>query len=150
MKLHCHKCKKQLTESLVYIPLKVADFGGDIVWLNEKSIFNHWGFEDHYERKMKKGIFYISKKKPAFMNKYADEEPAQILPKLNPMLVVGKKSILSGVIPKFKYGYGCCNYSLGEPLLCACGTKVGRMFLDCYEDEYIKFYPKKVDRNYKR
>lgn len=150
MKLHCHKCKKQLTESLVYVPLNMARFNGVDVLLNEKSIFDHWEYEDHSEIKMKKGIFFISKEKPAFMNKYADDEPAQILPKLKPMLVVGKKSILSGVIPEFKQGFGCCDYSFGEPLLCVCGTHIGSMFLDCYEYEYVEFYPKKVDRNYKR
>lgn len=150
MKLHCHKCKKQLTESLVYIPLKVANLDGDAVWLNEKKIFNYEDLGDYTERKMKQGIFYISKKEPAFINKYADDEPAQLLPKIDPMLVVGKKSILSGVIPEFERGYGCCDYSLGEPLFCACGVHLGKMFLDCYEDEYIEFYPNKVDRNYKR
>jgi len=150
MKLHCHKCKKQLTESLVYIPLKVADFGGDVVWLNEKKLFNYEDLGDYHERKMKQGVFYISKKEPAFINKYADDEPAQLLPKIDPMIVVGKKSVLQGVVPEFKHGYGCCNYSLGEPLLCTCGVCLGKMFLDCYEDEYIEFYPNKVDRNYKR
>ena len=149
MKLNCHKCKKTLTESLVYIPLKLIDTKNCYACINHKSIFEEVGDEEYSQVKMRKGVFYISKNKPAFMSNWHEDYPGFIVSKEKPMIVVGKKSILSGVIPKFKYGCGCCDYSLGEPLLCACGTKVGRMFLDCYEDEYIKFYPEKVDRCYK-
>lgn len=160
MKLSCHKCKRLLTESLVYVPLKFATFNGDRRLLNEKSIFDYFTYgsvenSDSYEndlyveRKMKKGIFFISRKRPAMMLRFKDDDmPGVIFNKINPMIVVGKKSILEGVIPPFKRGYGCCDYSMGEPLECSCGTHLGNMYLDCYEDENIEFIPEKVDRVY--
>lgn len=149
MKLRCHKCKKELTESLVYVPLKIADFKGERVLFNKSSIFDYFGDNDDYlDRKMKSGIFYIRKEVKAYNHRYSDEDPSIIVRRQKPMIVVGKKSVAKGVIPKFKQGYGCCNYSLGEPLYCDCGVELGDMHLDCYEDEYVAFNSGKVDRCY--
>ena len=46
-------------------------------------------------------------------------------------------------------GYGCCNWSLGRILTCDCKQILGEMYLDCYEEGYVKFFNKSVVRNCK-
>lgn len=63
-------------------------------------------------------------------------------------LIVGELSILENIIPPFKGGYGCCNWSMGRELLCSCRNVLGEMYLDCYEDGVVEFDIKSVDRAY--
>jgi hypothetical protein len=133
----------------MYVPIKMKDKGFGLEITNTSKIFKRVNEQDGYwETKMREGIFYISKKESAWSNKYDDNMPAQIIPESKPKIVVSKESILDGVIPPFNTGYGCCDYSLGEPLKCSCGVVLGGMYLDCYEDGCVKFDIKKVNRVY--
>lgn len=65
-------------------------------------------------------------------------------------IAVSENSILHGIIPPFKSGYGCCNWSMGHELLCPdCQSVLGGLHLDCYEDGAIDFLEKAVVRVYK-
>jgi len=63
-------------------------------------------------------------------------------------IYIGGSDILKGVIPLFKQGYGCCNWSMGEDLHCTCGRVIGKMHLDCYEYKVVQFLEKEVVRYY--
>jgi len=63
-------------------------------------------------------------------------------------ICVSGYSVLKNIIPHFKEGYGCCNWSFGEPLKCTCGNTLGEMYLDCYETKEVKFNPKSIERYY--
>jgi hypothetical protein len=114
----------------------------------------------------KKGVFYViprvrrynwsslqmhgcsSKKQIKELYGYSNLDYYRVLGGEPQMIVCSKLSVLDGVIPPFKRGHGCCNYSMGEELLCECGNNVGHMYLDCYEDNTVEFIEKKVTRNY--
>lgn len=148
MKLLCSKCKKVLTRDLYPVSVKwgTSIFGRKIV-VNTSDVFDITG-EFPTECKVKSGLFFLTKGEPAHSNKWDDQYPAIIIPKTKPSLVVSRNSILDGIIPKFKPGYGCCDYSMGETLSCSCGNTLGDMFLDCYEDGSVQFNTKNVDRHY--
>jgi len=99
--------------------------------------------------KLKSGSFSIQKKE-----KYSwKEEDSEIkdyykIIHVPPRLIVPEKSILDNIIPEFKEGYGCCNYSNGKELICECTNKLGEMYLDCHEIKAIYFLPKNINRIY--
>jgi hypothetical protein len=64
------------------------------------------------------------------------------------VLVVPQESVLTGKIPEMPQGYGCCNWSMGEPLKCGCGREVARLYLDCYESKTVQFLTKQIVRVY--
>lgn len=145
MKIACNKCKKILTEDLYKVSVKwgAGLFGGKVI-LNEKQVYDIYNYDGFTEGKVKKGLFYEIPAYQAVNNKYAEDCPAQILRATPKILSVGENSILDGVIPEFISGYGCCNYSMGEPLNCSCGHTVGNMFLDCYETGRVGFVQKNI------
>jgi hypothetical protein len=115
----------------------------------------------------KKGVFYIKPaerkyswiykdvngvdSKKEYIEDYGDDGQQhyhRILGGEPQMIVCSQMSVLDGVIPPFKSGYGCCNYSMGRNLVCECGNHVGHMYLDCYEDNTVHFIENKVTRTY--
>ncbi|CAL9964994.1 hypothetical protein VPHD479_0093 [Vibrio phage D479] len=162
MKLQCSKCSKPLTSDMYQA--KVHWFPG---WfsdriLNPGAIYNKdqpiyddqdgvsEGILERYEwGSFKRGVFYMSQGQKKENNKYCDDRPAQIVRKRASEIVVGQSSIFDGIIPPFKRGHGCCNYSMGEKLKCECGNHIGHMYLDCYEDGSVHFVEKNVTRVYK-
>lgn len=144
MKLHCAKCNKQLTHDLYKV--SVSRLKG--VVLNINDIWHKDTGCDYPRSDMKSGLFYETRNRPKDNNKWNDDRPAQILRKIKSEFVVAEGSMCDGVIPPFKSGYGCCNYSMGEPLICECGTNIGGMYLDCYEDKSVSLIKDKVIRVY--
>lgn len=145
MKLHCAKCNKQLTHDLYKV--SVSRLNG--VVLNINDIW-HKDTECDYPRSdIKSGLFYETRNRPKENNKWHYDKPAQIIRKIKSEFVVSEASMCDGVIPPFKSGYGCCNYSMGEPLMCECGNHVGSMYLDCYEDKSVHLIKENVVRVYR-
>lgn len=150
MKLACKKCHKTLTDDLFQLKLKFNSKGYiKNAWENVAPPIEDP--EDLYfdDYKMKPGMFFIDRRIPAYnprqfvhVGNARKKEPIQY--------TVSEKSILGGVIPPFKRGYGCCNYSMGEPLSCECGTILGSMHLDCYELGLVNLFSSAVDRVYKQ
>lgn len=163
MKIQCKKCNKTLTKDLYLVKVKRDGITGGItnlkdIWLKDDPEWDYLDWDDDSEEvqepssynygSMKAGIFYKLVGIRSYNNKYCDERPAQIIKSQKDKLVVGRTSIVEGVVPKFKSGYGCCDYSMGEPLICTCGNEVGEMYLDCYEDSSINFHVNKIRRVY--
>lgn len=160
MKLKCKHCEKLLTTDLY--PVKVIENNSGY-YTNLKDIYDkdepvyEYDFEDEEKEElvgytygnMKKGIFYLIKAERSWNNKWDEDRPAQIIKKTPTQIVVGQGSILNDIIPTFKSGHGCCNYSMGEVLYCECGNKLGGMYLDCYESKHINFIENNVVRFYK-
>lgn len=164
MKLQCSKCSKPLTTDMYQA--KVHWFPG---WFDNKRILNLGAIynkdqpiydydEEGYEKdqpdrmefgSFRRGVFYMTQGRKKENNKYDEDRPAQIVRKRLPMIAVGVSSILDDVIPPFKHGHGCCNFSMGEVMNCTCGNPVGHMYLDCYEDGSVHFIEKGVTRVYK-
>ncbi|AUR92234.1 hypothetical protein NVP1170O_121 [Vibrio phage 1.170.O._10N.261.52.C3] len=171
MKIKCSKCKKVLTSDLYQVPYKDRYSKKVMQKIEyEESIQTGTGEIETYietDYQFKKGVFYISPVQPkenwSAKDMYGLESKRQVekeygskslhyfsvIPKKQKKLIVGKASILEGVIPKFKTGYGCCNWFMGRELLCECGHRVGEMYLDCYESGVVQFLDKNVDRSYK-
>jgi hypothetical protein len=157
MKLQCSKCKKTLTEDLYQVKVvwEESRLSGRKLVKNSGAVFDTTGGivdEDgdvyFQEYKVKRGLFFKRRGDKASANKFCDDTPAQILKATEDTLVVSEKSVLEGIIPAFISGYGCCGYSMGEPLKCSCGHTIGEMFLDCYEEGKVDFIEKHVDRVY--
>lgn len=130
----------------VYETVDVEEDLGDgrtVTILDETDNIVGWEYSN-----MKSGLFYETRNRPKENNKWHDDRPAQIIRKIKSEFVVSEDSMCDGVIPPFKSGYGCCNYSMGEPLMCECGTHVGGMYLDCYEDKSVSLIKDKVVRVY--
>lgn len=170
MKLHCAKCNKQLTHDLYKVSvsrLKGVILNVSAIWNKDKPVYETTDVEEdlgdgrtvtildetdnivgwEYSN-MKSGLFYETRNRPKENNKWHDDKPAQIICKIKSEFVVAEDSMCDGVIPPFKSGYGCCNYSMGEPLMCECGNHVGSMYLDCYEDKSVSLIKDKVVRVY--
>jgi len=158
MKLCCNKCKKILTTDLR--PVKVQwDKWGYIV--NKYDVFHKksskWydpegDSHEYYEAgNMKGGIFYETKKE--HYNHTPEDSGIDGYYKVikkDSKIVVSGTSVLEDIIPPFKDGWGCCNWSLGKSLECGCGNTLGEMYLDCYEDYSILFNKKSTERVYKK
>lgn len=152
MKIKCSKCKTLLTEDLYYAKVSYDKYN----YLTKASMrrvmtTDHGVSYSQSEYRMKKGLFYISKAQPAYNRTYSDhgiEGYYKVIKATKNRLVVGERSLLAGVFPLFKSGYGCCNYNMGEELLCKCGNVVGEMHLDCFEDGRVELFEKSVDRCY--
>lgn len=166
MKLCCSKCKKLLTSDLYPVKLRFTKHGGIDKRDIRKAYNRSYDGYDYSRLSMKSGLFYVEKSKPKYNHTYKDaygvegkSEAFEIygeIPHLHVVvkstpeyIVVGRPSILENIIPKYKTGVGCCDYSMGWWLVCECGSKLGEMYLDCYETNKVKFYSKKVDRVYK-
>lgn len=172
MKLKCNKCDKLLTQDMY--PVNYKHYDTKKVWdkktIVETVYFGNGVTEDYkgtYST-FKKGLFLI---KPA-TKKYnwtvrdiyghhskfeakkdssvgiADLSYNRSFGGVGKRFIVGKDSILEDIIPPFKDGYGCCNWSMGRGLLCSCGNTLGEMYLDCYEDGAVEFDIKSIDRVY--
>tara|TARA_A100001391_G_scaffold141360_1_gene99221 strand:+ start:2400 stop:2918 length:519 start_codon:yes stop_codon:yes gene_type:complete len=172
MKLKCNCCNKQLTQDMY--PVSYKHYDTKKVWekitYTETVDFGDGVTEDYIEtnRTFKKGVFvlkpvtkkynwtvldmygYISK-----LEAKADHNVSKTDLSYNrtfggsgKRFIVGKASVLDNIIPPFKSGYGCCNWSMGRKLTCSCGNTLGEMYLDCYEDGVVEFYVNKVDRVY--
>lgn len=172
MKLHCHKCNKQLTQDMYMVPYK--DHLSKRVW-NKETYTESWEDTDgilHEDKEVeytfKRGVCYFKPcerkyswtykdanqidSKKEYVKSYGDnggQHYHNVLGGQPAKIVCSEESILEGVIPKFKTGHGCCNYSMGEYLVCGCGNRVGHMYLDCYEDKTVEFIEKNVVRTYK-
>lgn len=172
MKLKCNKCNKQLTQDMYPVNYKYYDTKK--VW-DKKTIVETIDFgegvtEDYksIQKTFKKGLFIL---KPATKkynwtvtdmyghdSKFEAKKDSSVCKGdlsyhrsfggVGKRLIVGKDSILEDIIPPFKDGYGCCNWSMGRELLCSCGNTLGEMYLDCYEDGVVEFDIKSVDRVY--
>ena len=161
MKLQCNKCNKQLTTDLYPVKVKyksMLPYYNKIlnlkdIFVKEREVYEDMNGKEYVEynfTSMKGGIFYMSKPKPMWNNKWDEERPAQIVRATKNMLVVGESSILEGIVPPYYTGCGCCNHSMGEELTCECGNTLGKMYLDCHEDKTVYFYPKAVRRYYNK
>lgn len=172
MKLLCSKCSKPLTMDMYMVPYK--DYLSKRVWDKEVYV-EKWEDCDGevYENEkviytFKRGVFFISPRERKYSWTYKDVDGVdskkeyvadygddgsqhyhRVLGGKPATIVCSSSSVLDGVIPKFKKGYGCCNYSTGHTLLCECGSELGGMYLDCYEDNTICFIDKSVVRCYK-
>lgn len=158
MKLKCNKCKTLLTEDLRPVKVKFNKDG---------YIFNKWQvwtrIPDPYHNpeidgeivsmeygNMKSGVFYQTKK--AYYNHTPERSGIDgyyRVIKEYPQIVVSGNSIVDGVIPPFESGWGCCNWGGAELKCPSCGTELGEMHLDCYQDYSVRFDVKKVERCYK-
>lgn len=162
MKLKCSKCNKLLTIDLrpVKVKWKYNHLTKHYYVSNPKGVFTYETevfetFDGEYPEskevidRMKKGVFYLTK---PFKYNWTPEDSGiegyYSVHNEKQELVVSELSIVEDVIPPFKRGYGCCNYSMGEPLSCSCGSILGEMYLDCYETGQIMFDTKKVTRCY--
>ncbi|AGN51504.1 hypothetical protein VPLG_00065 [Vibrio phage eugene 12A10] len=169
MKINCSKCNKQLTQDLYQVPYKYfnKEYGvSKRVW----DRIEYTGTDGYYDKeyRFKRGIFIINPKERKYSWTYKDcngvdskreyieeygSDGGQHYHRVlggNPQVIIcSGESVLEGVIPKFKEGYGCCNYSMGHILTCSCGNTVGHMYLDCYESNTIHFIEKKIMRTYK-
>lgn len=138
MKLICASCKKTLTKDLY--PLK-----------EEKSVTSIKRVDDDFfDHFFKEGVFTIQKKRQ-FCIKIESHEGSgkyQTTVKIPERICVAENSVLKGVVPTFQEGYGCCNWSFGEPLHCECGKEIGQLYLDCYEVGKVSFIPKSIQRYY--
>ena len=177
MKINCNKCNKQLTKDLYQVPYKYfnSEYGmSRRVWDKETYVEKwedadgelHENEETNYS--FKRGIFIIKPKvrryswtykdtsgvdsKQEYIKEYGDDGGQhyhRVIGGDPQVIICSGDSVLEGVIPKFKRGYGCCNYSMGHYLKCECGNTVGHMYLDCYEDNTVSFIEKKIMRTYK-
>jgi hypothetical protein len=138
MKLTCKNCKKPLTKDLY--PVKQG-----------KSVYSIKRVDDDFfDHFFKEGVFTVQKKRQ-FCIKFESDEgfgQYQTTVKIPERICVAENSVLKGVIPPFKEGHGCCNWSFGEPLHCKCGNEIGQLYLDCYEVGKVSFIPKSVHRCY--
>ncbi len=135
MKINC-KCGKTITKDLR--PFKKMDFRPDI------------HFPDSTEAYFPEHVFLLSKKKKY---KWSEEESGiqgyYRIFHYPEVITVSELSILPNIIPPFKEGEGCCNWSMGADLKCSCGTMLGYMYLDCYEGQTIDFLTRNIVRSYK-
>jgi hypothetical protein len=136
IKIKC-KCSKILTEDLR--PMKKMG----------RRPHRYTGNEGKMELFYPKGTFHIQKKdKYSWGYEESGIKGHYSVIHVKERIIVSVESILQNVIPIFKDGYGCCNYSMGHELKCSCGVHVGDMHLDCYEDKVIKFCTKNTIRFY--
>lgn len=138
MRLLCKDCKKILTKDLY--PVK------DSKSLEKDDYRENPDMIDYV---FKTNVFSIQK--PLKHSIHCKENPHdnyQVNWKTPHRIRVSQFSINQNVIPEFKEGFGCCNWSIGEVLTCECGNKLGHMFLDCYETKEVQFIPKSVIRSY--
>lgn len=147
MILHCSKCKKQLTKDLYYVKKRnthwiYIDSNGDIL---KQKIDSY----SYYQKYFFEGQFTIENFVRSYNNKWSENHPAQIVKSSPKKITVSENDILDHIIPIFKEGSGCCNWSSGCFLKCSCGHHLGEMYLDCYEPKIICFYDKNVKRQYK-
>ena len=162
MKLCCNKCKNILTKDMYYVPRpKGPPF-------TNKTWFRVWEGSMSEGYYIKDGLFYIKpyeKKyswtykdsscvdsKKEYLESYGDDGHQHyhsVLGGSPETIICGEGNVLEGIIPPFKEGHGCCNWSNGASLLCKCGNKVGKMYLDCYEEGIVKFLTSNTDRVYK-
>lgn len=131
MRLNCNSCGKTLTNDLR--PVR----GLECVSVEGEFEYNQ----------IPVGGFIRGREVPAWNHSWCKEVPTKLIPKSQAHLSVGVLDILDGIIPPFKSGYGCCNWS-GVGLQCSCGSKLGEMYLDCHESKYVDFYEKNVRRVY--
>ena len=146
MKLLCGKCSQPLTIDLYKKKVHWVKYFYRFLVKNHKDIFDNHG-------RIKKGLFFYSKSSPSMMNYVEsydnpDKYEKYIIKKEPSLIVIGMPSLLDGIIPEFKTGYGCCHYSMGENLYCECGQHLGHMYLDCYEDGSVEFITKNVELKY--
>lgn len=152
MKIHCNKCNKQLTQDLYYVPNKNGTDG----YMSHKTFKRVYTSEhgvgySQQKYRMKKGVFFIEKSKPAYNHNYDTsgiEGLHQVIKRSPDTFVVGERSFIDGIIPDFKSGWGCCNYNMGSKLSCDCGNGLGEMFLDCFEDGRVELHHNKIKRVY--
>lgn len=117
MIFHCSKCSTPLTHPVIeieveYINNKLTEDSVALMYTDEHNV--SYSQQTH---RVKKGI-YVS---------------------VGDMFLVSDSSVLEGIIPEFKSGHGCCNYNMGESLYCSCGSEIGEMYLDCFEDGIVEF-----------
>lgn len=160
MKLLC-KCGKCLTEDLYQINPKYNKDGrttnNRMFNKGTKEIIEYTNLKGEkcedvwYERgKFKKGIFVNFRAFKENWNRSEHDISGYMIVLKKPKRIgVSPKSIIKGIIPTFKSGYGCCNWSGGQELYCPdCNNLLGYMFLDCYEDQVVEFLDKSVIRYY--
>jgi hypothetical protein len=135
MKIKC-TCGKTLTEDLR--PMKK---------IGKRFVKN--AYRNYFELFIPKGTFGIQKKSIYSWSEKDSGLSGLDVIQINKRLVVPAESILNGIVPPFKEGAGCCNYSAGCNLKCTCSKLIGEMHLDCYEENVVKFIPKNIVRSYK-
>lgn len=162
MKLCCSKCKNILTKDMYYVPKPKG------VPFTNKTWFRAWEGVEGKDYVIKTGVFFIEPREKKYSWTYKDcsgvdnkeeylevygndggQHYHRILGGKPETFVCSGDTLLVDVIPPFKEGYGCCNWSNGYPLLCKCRHKVGEMYLDCYEPNIVKFLTKNIDRVYR-
>jgi hypothetical protein len=152
MKIKCGKCKTLLTEDLYYAKVSYDKYHFLTPSSMKKVMTTDHGIPyDQNDYRMKKGLFYIRKGLPSFNRTYdyhGIEGYYKVVKATKDTLVVGERSLLEGVVPPFQSGYGCCNYNMGEELLCKCGNTLGEMYLDCFESGVVYLKEESVDRCY--
>lgn len=172
MKLRCSKCNKQLTQDMYMVPYK--SHLSKRVW-DKQSYTERWEDGDgilheteEIEYTFKRGVCYFKPRERKYSWTYRDANGVdnkkeyidvngddggqhyhRVLGGHSAKIVCSDSSVLEGVIPEFKRGHGCCNYSMGHYLLCSCGNRVVHMYLDCYEDKTVEFIENNVVRSYK-
>lgn len=168
VKIHCNKCNKTLTQDLYPINHKYYDtrkvwdtivvkeiIGGEMSTYSTKTFKRgifiqqpatkryNWTVVDMYgcdsKMQVKREEYYCEK----------DLSYHRVLGGETKKLVVGRLSLLRDIIPPFKSGFGCCDWSNGQELICSCGSNLGEMYLDCYEEGVVKFHESSVRRVYK-
>lgn len=167
MKLQCHKCQKNLTVDLLpvksYRKMFEYEWGVDHIDM-EGDVYYDWIKSPNPRR-----VVFVNKTKPyawtwkdylgvdtkqEAIDFYGEKEANLAFSmynmiKSNPAhFIVHEDDMVEGVIPPFEEGGGCCNWSLGELLECECGTVLGEMNLDCYEDQTVHLYENSVRRVY--
>lgn len=157
MRFHCHKCNKVLTQDLypasawnkkiiteeyeIGIDTGETEFVDEIVYELPFGTYQ----TKHYLQK-RKGHTRVSYLDPNFFdNNYATPYRLKNLR----TALVGETSFVEHVIPPYRTGCGCCNWSMGDDLYCQCDTLLGFMYLDCYEDKVVELIEGNCKRTYK-
>lgn len=62
---------------------------------------------------------------------------------------VSKTDVVSGVLPDFKAGMGCCDHHFEEGRCPSCKVVVCYAFLDCYDSKSVIFDERNIVRSYR-
>lgn len=138
MKLKC-KCGKILTKDL-RMKKKLSFEKGNIY---PKGYFLEYGSFIS----LKKEKIYHNLKKTGYYDFYTFNGNETKTFHHYEKILVNKNDLIEDIIPEFKEGFGCCDWSM-EDLYCSCGNFLGEMNFDCYLLGTMDFKQKNIIRLY--
>lgn len=149
MRLACKKCNTILTNDLYQVKDFVRDpvVVDDIPSESSEEYINFPAYNGDNEPSprysIKKGTFALLKHANPRMlqfNQYRNSKNN---------IFVSPEDILDQTQLTFVSGWGCCGNSYMDFNCPSCRAFLGYQHLDCYEDKHVRFYDKKVARQYK-